>query len=71
MDQHHTVHLTKQGVDIAESTLQRNSLLYSLLQSLGVPQAIATEDACAIEHNMSPETYEALKQLFEERQVNV
>ena len=29
------------------------------------------EDACAIEHNISPETYIALKQLLNERQGSI
>lgn len=71
MDEHHCVHLTEQGLKIAESTLDKHGVLLALFQHLGVPGEIATEDACAIEHNLSPETYSALKQLLNERQVNV
>ena len=69
MDKHHTVHLTEQGLQVAESTLDKHSLLSTLLQSLGVPNSIAQKDACAIEHNLSPESYEALKLLLQERQM--
>ena len=71
MDEHHCVHLTEQGLRIAESTLDKHGMLLALFQNLGVPGEIATEDACAIEHNLSPETYSALKQLLNERQVSV
>jgi len=71
MDEHHCVHLTTQGLQIAESTLDKHGMLLALLQDLGVPGEVATEDACAIEHNISPETYSALKQLLNERQVSV
>ena len=71
MDEHHCVHLTTQGLQIAESTLDKHGMLLALLQDLGVPDEVATEDACAIEHNISPETYSALKQLLNERQVSV
>ena len=71
MDEHHCVHLTQQGLQIAESTLDKHGMLLELLQNLGVPGEVAAGDACAIEHNISPETYSALKQLLKERQVSV
>jgi len=43
-------------------------MICSLLKILGVPSEVAAEDACAIEHNISHETYSALKQLLNERQ---
>ena len=71
MDEHHCVCLTEQGLAIAESTLDKHGMLLALLQNLGVPSSVATEDACAIEHSISPETYAALKQLLNERQVSI
>ena len=71
MDEHHCVNLTEQGRAIAEATLNKHGMLFALLQDLGVPKEIATEDACAIEHSISPETYSALKQLLNERQVRI
>ena len=71
MDAHHTVHLTEQGRAVAETTRDKHSTLFELLCSLGVPSVIAARDACAIEHNLSPESYEALKQLLQERQLAV
>ena len=71
MDRHHCVHLTEQGLKIAESTLDKHGMLLELLQDLGVPDEIAAEDACAMEHNLSPETFIALKQLLNERQENL
>lgn len=68
MDAHHCVRLTKQGLAIAESTLDKHGLLLELLADLGVPREVAVKDACAIEHNLSPETYSALKALLNERQ---
>lgn len=68
MDEHHCVHLTSQGLQIAESTLDKHGMLSTLLKDLGVPSRIADKDACKIEHNLSPESYRALKQLLNERQ---
>lgn len=70
MDQHHAVHLTKQGLAVAESTEEKNHFLVELLKSLGVPAEIAEEDACGIEHNLSPESYEALKKLLPQERQN-
>ena len=71
MDEHHCVRLTEQGLAIAESTLDKHGILLELFQKLGVPKRIAAEDACAIEHGISPETFSALKKLLNERQVIV
>ena len=71
MDRHRCVFLTAQGRAIAESTLDKHGMLLELLQQLGVPAPIAMADACAIEHSISHETYSALKQLLNERQVSV
>lgn len=67
MDEHHCIRLTEQGLAIAATTLDKHGMLYALFEDLGVPQTVAAKDACAIEHNLSPETYLALKQLLKER----
>ncbi len=71
MDEHHCARFTEQGLAIAESALDKHGMQLALFQDLGVPSSIATLDACAIEHSISPETYSALKQLLNERQVSV
>ena len=53
--------LTKTGREIAEMIYERHELLSSWLTSLGVPPEIASEDACRIEHDLSKESFEALK----------
>ena len=70
MDEHRNPHLTEQGRQIAELTQAKHGILLELLESLGVPSAIAAEDACAIEHNLSRESYLALKKLVEERKAS-
>ena len=71
MEEHHCIHLTGQGLKIEESTLDKHGLLLALLQNLCVPSTITRKDACAIEHNLSPETYRALKHLLSELQDNI
>ena len=71
MDEHHCIYLTEQGYTVAEATLNKHGMLFALLQTLGVPAEVAAHDACAIEHNISPETCAALKQLLEERRASL
>lgn len=53
--------LTDTGREIASSIYERHTLLTQWLVRLGVPEEIAAEDACKIEHDLSPETFEAIK----------
>lgn len=55
------IYLTDSGKEIAEMIFERHELLTSWLESLGVDKEIASEDACRIEHVISPESFEALK----------
>ena len=54
--------LLPKGLEIAEKIYERHTLLTGWLTALGVAQDIAAEDACRIEHMISAETFEALKQ---------
>lgn len=56
------IFLTQEGLDIAMRIYERHTLLSQLLISLGVNKEIALHDACKIEHDLSPETFEAIKQ---------
>lgn len=56
--------LTDSGKNIAEMIFERHEMLTSVLTSLGVPEDIASEDACRIEHVISTESFEALKNHF-------
>ena len=40
---------------------ERHELLSSWLMHLGVPEEIATEDACKMEHDISQESFEKIK----------
>ena len=40
---------------------ERHRILSELLISLGVPEDIATQDACRIEHVISAESFDAVK----------
>ena len=53
--------LTVSGRQIAEMIYERHELLSECLEKLGVDKEIAAEDACRIEHVISPESFEAIK----------
>ena len=55
------IYLTDSGREIAEMIYERHQLISSWLVKLGVPEEIATEDACRMEHVISKESFEALK----------
>lgn len=53
--------LTESGLKIAESIYERHEVISTWLMDLGVSKEVATEDACRIEHVISPESFAALK----------
>ncbi len=61
------IYLTESGRAIAEMIYERHEFLSAWLTSLGVDQEIATEDACRIEHVISKESFEAMKQYINKR----
>ena len=56
--------LTPNGEDIAKSMYERHTILTNTLIALGVDPAVASQDACKIEHNLSRETFEAIKAYY-------
>ena len=53
--------LTEEGMKIASKIYERQETLAHLFMSLGVNEETAYEDACRIEHDLSDETFQALK----------
>lgn len=66
VDQNGYITLTKKGREIAEGVYERHLLFTSWLTSLGVPEDIASEDACRIEHDLSAESFAAIKKYISE-----
>ena len=61
MDKEGLITLTKKGLEIAESMYERHRLLTQFFVRLGIDEKIAREDACKIEHDLSEETFQAIK----------
>ena len=53
--------LLEPGLEIAERMYERHKLLTELLIGLGVSPEIAREDACKIEHDLSVESFDAIR----------
>lgn len=58
------IYLTDSGREIAEMIYERHQWLTNWLISLGVDSNIAAEDACKMEHVISKESFEVLKNHF-------
>ena len=65
MDQENLITLTEKGYEIAHRIYERHKVLTRALILLGVPDDIAAEDACRMEHDISPETFQAMKEHVE------
>ena len=60
------IYLTDSGKEIAEMIYERHNFFKNWLIKMGVDEKIAADDACKIEHDLSPESYAAIKNYFEE-----
>ena len=67
IDEDGGITLTSTGREIAEKIYERHTVLSQWLTSLGVDPKVATEDACKIEHDISDESFAAVKRYIAER----
>ncbi len=61
------LNLTPSGYSIAKEVYNRHQVLHELFVLLGVDDKTACEDACKIEHDLSMDTFKALKKVYEEK----
>ena len=57
--------LTEKGLDIASKIYERHTLISEFLVRIGVSRQTAADDACKIEHDISDETFNAIKRFAE------
>ena len=57
--------LTASGKQVAETIFERHTVIANVLIRLGVTPEVAAEDACRIEHDISDESFQALKRYVE------
>ena len=65
VDAHGHITLTQNGHEIAQRMYDRHKLISDWLIFLGVSRETAVKDACKIEHDMSDESFTALKNHIE------
>lgn len=63
IDNENHLHLTEKGLPIATKTYDKHKFLTHYLISIGVSKETAEKDACKIEHDLSDETFEKLKEI--------
>ena len=61
MDKDNYISLTPSGMEIAKRIYERHKVLTRLLIKLGVDEVTAEEDACKVEHDISAQTFDAIK----------
>ena len=66
VDEDGHISLTNSGLAIAESMYERHRVLSDFLLALGVDEKTAINDACRIEHVISQQSFEKIKQHFNE-----
>ena len=62
MDDEGYIHLTPAGEAVADRIYSRHRLLTQFFIRLGVSEETAAADACKIEHDLSDETFEKIKE---------
>lgn len=61
MDENNFIILTDSGRKRAEEVYERHITLTKLLIHFGVEESLAMQDACRVEHDISVESFEAIK----------
>ncbi len=67
VDKEGYISLTQEGNTLAHNIFERHTIITRVLLALGVNEDIAADDACRIEHVISPESFEAMKRFLENK----
>ena len=62
IDRRGSITLTKKGMEIATNVYARHTLLTDVFLKLGVSEEVAIADACKIEHFLSQETVDRIRE---------
>lgn len=68
IDEDGGISLTQKGLQIAERIYERHQVIAHALIALGVDEQTAYEDSCKIEHDISQQTFERIKDFLEKQQ---
>jgi len=64
IDKDNHIRLTDTGLSIAQKIYERHKLLTDLFTQIGVDPRTAEEDACKVEHDLSSDTFAAIKRVY-------
>lgn len=67
MDRYGTVRLMEKGTEIACRVYERHKVLTKMLEGLGVSSAVAKADACKMEHDISDESFDRIKEYLQQK----
>ena len=67
VDENGHIAFNEKGRAIAEKIYKRHQVLTEILMALGVNREIAAKDACKMEHDISDETFDAMKRHLREK----
>lgn len=67
IDEEGQIELTEKGLMIASKVRERHNVIASALMALGVSEETAYADSCKIEHDISEESFEKLKEFLSKR----
>lgn len=70
IDENGFISLTATGEERAKSVLEKHTLLSNWLISIGVTHETALEDACKMEHDLSEESFQAIKKALLEQDIS-
>lgn len=65
VDREGKISLTGKGLEVATRVYERHQLIAKALMALGVSEATAYEDSCKLEHGLSDESFEKIKEHVE------
>ena len=68
VDENGHIAFTEKGRAIAEKIYERHQVLTDILMAIGVNREIAAKDACKMEHDISDETFNAMKRHLKKKQ---
>ena len=70
LDTDGSITLSESGLEIASRIYGRHKTITRFFVLLGVDPAVAAEDACKVEHDLSDETFSRLKEFVERTEQN-
>ena len=67
IDGENHLHLSDKGLAIAEKIYERHKVITDILIRLGVDPVIAEDDACKVEHDLTEDSFAAIKKYYIEK----